>query len=107
MIWFNWSWRAKLALVAAMVGVSAGLTFLLAWSAHEPFDWRVVAGGIGFFTMPQLMGWMLFVAAKTGTIEMKGRFSRADQPFDFWFRVVGCCIILATYAYAAVAIATG
>lgn len=102
MIWWDWRWGRKLALLAAMTGLSATVTLLIVPPGQPWFDWRAVAGGIAFFTIPQMAAWCLFVGFRTGSIPARGRFSRADQRFDFWFGVAAYCLILAMYVVAPV-----
>jgi hypothetical protein len=47
-------------------------------------DIRVIIGGISFFAIPLVVGWLLVTGLVRGRIRAHGSFSRADEPISFW-----------------------
>ena len=47
-------------------------------------DMSVIIGGISFFAIPLIVGWLLVTGLVKGRIQAYGRFSRADEPISFW-----------------------
>ena len=80
---FYWDWKPsqRWTVVLAMVGVSAlpGIWFGLL------SNWRALVGSVAFLTIPQIVGFLLFVGLKTGVMPQRGRrVSKAESPIEFW-----------------------
>ncbi len=94
MLWWDWTWRHKLILVATMPIVAAIACLLLGF----PPTGGAFVGGVAFLTIPQLCGWMLYVGLRTGRIQARGdTMSRADAPFGFWFTVTSYFAVFIVY----------
>ena len=53
MIWWDWSWRQRLAVFIALFAIAAGLTW---WGLGGVPDAAAFAGGCAFFAIPLLTG---------------------------------------------------
>jgi hypothetical protein len=102
MIWWDWNWRHKLALLGAMVGAASAAVL---WFGH---GWPIGAeiGGISFLIIPQINAWLLFVGLLTGAIPQRGRrVSRAVHPIEFWITAACYGAVLAGFAWFAIIVA--
>jgi hypothetical protein len=83
MLWWDWSTRQRLGLLAAMVAIAATPWLLLGWLPNE---WGAFLGGTSFLAIPQMIAWCLFVGLKTGRMPSAyGRSElRAASPRWLW-----------------------
>jgi len=95
MIWWDWSGKQRLSLLAAMLGCATFPLALIGWPLSE---WRAYVGGVSFLLIPQLVGFYLFVGLKTGRIPARsGSESRQDSPVMFWIIAACCAALLAVF----------
>lgn len=104
MLWWDWTGRQRLALLAAMLAIAAAPWLWLGWL---PDQWAAFAGGTAFLTIPQLVGWFLFVGLRTGRMPVRGGVeARRDSQTWFWMvaAIYGALLLLFLWAILALLI---
>lgn len=97
MIWWDWSGYQRMAMLAAMVALASLPWLMLGWL---PQNWRAFIGGTSFLTIPQIVGWLLFVGLKTGVMpERGGKVERQASPIGFWLVAAAYGLVLVVYAW--------
>lgn len=106
MLWWDWSSRQRLGLLAAMLAIAATPWILLGWVPH---DWGAFIGGTAFLAIPQLMAWALFVGLRTGRMPSAyGRSElRAETPTWFWLTGALYGGLLLVFLWIALGVARG
>ena len=98
MIWWDWTWPQRVALLTAYVGIAALPGALAMITGSWPLDWRALLGSSAFLFIPLLLGTMLFVGLRTGKMPSRGQpVIRATSPFWFWMTGALYGVALAAY----------
>src|SRR4051812_30487408 len=105
MVWWSWGIGRKVALFAAMAGLSASAVW---WFLRPGLTPAVMIGGISFLTIPQLLAWISFVGLRTGKLPQRGRVvKRADEPVEFWLMMAIQGALAAVFVGALAMVAVG
>jgi len=106
MLWWDWTIRQRLSLLAAMIAVAASPGLLL---GLLPNDVGGFVSGTAILVIPQIIAWNLFVGLRTGRMPSgHGTFEvRAEAPVWFWLTAApyAGCLLLFLWLVLAVALA--
>lgn len=98
MVWWDWTWRQRIALLTAYVGIAALPGALVMTTGSWPFDWRALLGSCAFLFIPLLLGTMLFVGLRTAKMPSRGQsVISAASTFGFWMTGALYGVALAAY----------
>jgi hypothetical protein len=85
MLWWDWTARQRLALLALMLTIAVAPWLMLGFLPRTSYNLGVVAGGTAFLIMPQIIAWFLFVGLRTGRMPVRfGSEHRISSPAWFW-----------------------
>lgn len=88
MLWWDWTTRQRLALLATILGLSALTWVFLGVFPTSSYNLGVLIGGTAFLSVVQLVGWAIFVGLRTGRFPTSsGGEYRATSPAWFWATV--------------------
>lgn len=99
MLWWDWTWRQRLALSVAILIVAATPWLIFGFWPHSSYNLGVLAGGTAFLAIPQIFAWFLFVGLRTGRIPIRfGSECRTESPAWFWTASAIYVVILVLFA---------
>lgn len=102
MLWWDWTARRRLTLLAVIFTVAAMPWLLLGWL---PDNWGAFAGGTAFLAIPQIIAWFLFVGLRTGRLPVRfGSEDRKETPTWFWIIAAMYLAILLLFAWMGIAL---
>lgn len=106
MLWWDWSAKQKLGLLAAILSIAAAPWLFLGWL---PGQLGAFVGGTALLSIPQMMAWLLYVGLSTGRMPTAygGSELRAKEPAWFWFTGALYGGVLLTFFWFAFAVAVG
>lgn len=105
MLWWDWTGRQQLALLAAVLTVAATPWLLLGFSPYNSYNLGAFAGGTCFLAIPQILAWFLFVGLRTGRIPVRGGHEdRGESPTWFWTVAAMYAALVAMFVWMIVAV---